>query len=354
MQPCGVMDVSYRQTMAIIRTRSQWVGLCVLFAFLIVAGRIFPSEIVDVMNMMFILIVAAHGLNILTGYCGQISVGHAAFKGVGAYAAAMVIVQLGWNHWVALPVAALTAGLVGIIFGLPSLRLRGFYLAMSTLAAQFILTTCFLFAMPGIVGGISGITVPFLKVGNFSFRTPENLYYILMPMCVIFTIVAKNLARSRMGRAFVAVRDNEAAAEIMGINPFGAKLRAFFIGCLFAGVAGWMKVCYDGCVRPDIYPLIASIWLLGIIIIGGMGTTIGPIFGVILIRLLDEMMLMVSPFVGSFFPPEMAVQMGAGLSLIVFAAVVMFFLIFEPRGLAHMWEVFSGRISHWPFKYAPR
>ena len=354
MRPCGIMDVNYRQTAAIMRTRSQWVGLGVLFAFLIAAGRIFPSEVVDMMNMMTILIVAAHGLNILTGYCGQISVGHAAFKGVGAYAAAMVIVRLGWNHWVALPVAALTAGLVGIIFGLPSLRLRGFYLAMSTLAAQFILTTCFLFAMPGIVGGISGITVPFASVGDFSFRPPENLYYLLMPICVIMTTVARNVARSRLGRAFVAVRDNEAAAEIMGINPFGAKLRAFFLGCLFAGIAGWMKVFYDGCVRPDIYPLMSSIWLLGIIIIGGMGTTIGPILGVILIRLLDEMVLMASPLIGSFFPPAISIQMGAGLGLIAFAVVVMIFLIFEPRGLAHLWEVLRGRMRHWPFKYELR
>lgn len=354
MRACGVMDVHYRQTNAILRTRSQWVKFGVLFAFLIAAGRVFPPEVVDMMNMMSILVVAAHGLNILTGYCGQISVGHAAFKGVGAYAAAMVIVKLGWSHWAALPVAALAAGLVGLIFGLPSLRLKGFYLAMSTLAAQFILTTCFLFAMPGLVGGTSGITVPFASIGAFSFRTPENLYYILIPLCIIMTVVAKNLARSRLGRAFVAVRDNEAAAEIMGINPFTTKLRAFFLGCLIAGVAGWMRVLYDGCVRPDIYPLMNSIWLLGIIIIGGMGTTVGPILGVILIRLLDEMVLIISPFIGSFFPPQIAIQMGAGLGLIAFAAVVILFLIFLPRGLAHQWELLMGRIRHWPFKYEIR
>ncbi|NVM27058.1 MAG: branched-chain amino acid ABC transporter permease, partial [Desulfobacterales bacterium] len=162
------MDVNYRQSGALVRTRSQWIVLGVLFTFLVVAGRTLPSEMLDVMNMMFISIVAAHGLNILTGYCGQVSVGHAAFKGVGAYSAAMAIVLLGLNHWVALPVAAFAAGGAGLLFGLPSLRLRGFYLAMSTLAAQFILTTVFIFAMPGIVGGISGITVPFPAIGGFS------------------------------------------------------------------------------------------------------------------------------------------------------------------------------------------
>ena len=353
MRPCGIMDVNYRQTTAMVRTRFQWLAIGVLLAFLVVAGRLFPPEIVDVMNMICIGIVSAHGLNILTGYCGQISIGHAAFKGVGAYTAAILIVQVGWNHWVALPFAAIGAGLVGVIFGLPSLRLSGFYLAMSTLAAQFILTTAFLFAMPGIVGGISGITVPFLTIGDFSFRVPENLYYLLMPICVVMTIVARNLARSRLGRAFVAVRDNEPAAEIMGVNLFAYKLRAFFLGCLFAGVAGWMRVSYDGCVRPDIYPLMASIWVLGIIIIGGMGTTIGPIFGVIFVRLLNEMALWASPFIGAFFPPAMAVQMGAGLSLIAFAVAVIAFLIFEPRGLAHLWEVSKERMRHWPFKYAP-
>lgn len=353
MKPCGIMDVNYRQNMAIMRTRSQWVTIGVLFAFLIVAGRVLPPEILDVMNMIFISVVAAHGLNILTGYCGQISIGHAAFKGTGAYTAAILIVRLGWNHWVALPFAAIGAGLMGVLFGLPALRLRGFYLAMSTLAAQFILTTVFLFALPGVVGGISGITVPFLTIGDFSFRPPENLYYLLMPICVVMTLFARNLARSRMGRAFVAVRDNEAAAEIMGVNPFAYKLRAFFLGCLFAGVAGWMRVSYDGCVRPDIYPLLASIWLLGIIIIGGMGTTIGPIFGVIFVRLLNELALISSPWLGGFFRPEIAVQMGAGLGLVVFALAVILFLVFEPRGLAHLWEVSKERMGHWPFKYAP-
>ena len=351
MRPCGIMDVNYRQSMAMLRTRSQWLVMGVLFAFLIVAGRVLPSEIVDVMNMMFVTIVAAHGLNILTGYCGQISVGHAAFKGVGAYTTAMLIVRLGWNHWVSLPVAALAAGGAGVAFGLPALRLRGFYLAMSTLAAQFILTTIFLFAMPGIVGGISGITVPFPSVGGVSFRVSENLYYLLMPTCVIMTIIARNIIRSRLGRAFVAVRDNEVAAEIMGINPFGYKLRAFFIGCLFAGVAGWMRVLYDGCVRPDIYPLMSSIWILGTIIIGGLGTTIGPILGVILVRALNEMVLMLSPFIGGFFPIQIATQMGAGLGLVVMAVVDIAFLIFQPRGLAHLWEVLGARLRHWPFKY---
>jgi branched-chain amino acid transport system permease protein len=351
MRPCGVMDVNYRQSLAMLRTRSQWIGIGVLFTFLCVAGRVLPPEIVDVINMMFVTIVAAHGLNILTGYCGQISVGHAAFKGVGAYTTAMLVVRLGWNHWVALPVAALAAGGAGVGFGLPALRLRGFYLAMSTLAAQFILTTCFLFAMPGIVGGISGITVPFASIGGVSFRVSQNLYYLLMPTCVIMTVVARNIIRSRLGRAFVAVRDNEVAAEIMGINPFGYKLRAFFIGCLFAGVAGWMRVLYDGCVRPDIYPLMTSIWLLGTIIIGGLGTTIGPILGVILVRALNEMVLMLSPFIGSFFPIQIATQMGAGLGLVVMAVVVIAFLVFEPRGLAHLWEVLGARLRHWPFKY---
>lgn len=353
MRPCGVMDVSYRQTTALARTRPQWLALGGLFGFLIVAGRVLPPEALDVFNMMFVTIVAAHGLNILTGYAGQISIAHAAFKGTGAYAAAMVITLLGWNHWVALPVAAFTAGGVGVLFGLPSLRLKGFYLAMSTLAAQFILTTIFVFAMPGIVGGISGVTVPFPSIGDFSFRPPENLYYLLMPTCVFMTFLARNIIRSRLGRAFVAVRDNELAGEIMGINPFGYKLRAFFIGCLFAGVGGWMRVLYDGCVRPDIYPLMSSIWLLGIIIVGGMGTLMGPILGVILVRLLNEMVLVGSPLIGSFFPIEIAIQMGSGLGSIVFAVVVICFLIFQPRGLAHLVKVLGQRLGHWPFKYEP-
>ncbi|HEX76575.1 MAG TPA: branched-chain amino acid ABC transporter permease [Dehalococcoidia bacterium] len=352
-RPAGTKDVDYAQSMAILRTRFEWVMLIAFLIFLAVVPRIFSPETVDIINVMAIWVVGAHGLNLLTGYAGQISIGHAAFIGVGAYSTAVLILQLGLNHWWALLLAPIMTGLVGMVFGLPSLRLKGFYLAMATLAAQFILTTAFLFAMPGIVGGISGLTVPFPEIGGMSFRVPENLYYLLMPTAVLMTFFAKNIARSRLGRAFVAVRDNDLAAEIMGISLFGYKLRAFFVGCLFAGVAGWMRVCYDGCVRPDIYPLMDSIWYLGVIIIGGMGSTMGAIFGAIFVRLLHEMVLVASPALGSFFPPEIAGQLGSGLGLVVFGVVVALFLIFEPRGITHTWEILKGRIRHWPFVFAP-
>ena len=352
-RPSGIKDVNYAQSMAIMRTRFQWVVLIAFLVFLVIVPRIFPSDIVQTLNLIFIWIVGAHGLNLLTGYAGQISLGHAAFIGTGAYLSAILILQLGLNHWVALPIAAIGTGLVGVFFGLPSLRLKELYLAMATIAAQFILTTAFLFALPGIVGGVSGLTVPFPEIGETTFRIPENLYYLFMPLTVLMTFFAKNIARSKLGRAFVAIRDNDLAAEVMGINLFGYKLRAFFIGCTFAGVAGWMRLVYDGCVRPDIYPLMDSIWFLGVIIIGGMGSTMGAIFGAVFVRLLYEGTLVMGPMVGGLVPPEMAAGVGSGLGLVVFGVVVILFLVFEPRGIAHTWEILKGRVRHWPFVFAP-
>ena len=198
----------------------QWITLGLFLLFLLLLPKFFPSRyLLNVINIIMIMTISIHGLNILTGFAGQISVGHAAFMGVGAYACASFMTLWGLNFLVCLPLSGLTAGLVGILFGLPSLRLKGFYLAMATIAAQFIITSFFFHFKPEIFRRVPGHEhCSPLQLGGIVFDNQESLYYLIMPVAVLMTFFAQNLVRSRMGRAFVAIRDNDLAAEIMGIS----------------------------------------------------------------------------------------------------------------------------------------
>lgn len=351
-RPAGIFDVRYEQDIAVVRTMPQWITLGLFLIFLVVLPQLFPGRyFLNIINIIMIMTISVHGLNILTGFAGQISAGHAAFMGVGAYACASFMTFWGLSFWLSLPLAGFTAGLVGILFGLPSLRVKGFYLAMATIAAQFIITAFFLHYKPEIFGGGVGMSLEPVRLGTIVFDNQYNLYYLIMPFAVIMTYLAQNIVRSRMGRAFVAIRDNDLAAEIMGISLFAYKLRAFFIGCFFAGISGSLYIAFMQTIRPDQYSLMDSIWMLGIIIIGGMGSILGGILGTIFLKLLDESVLVLTPFLGNVLPRELASRISASMALVVFGLVVVLFLILEPRGLAHQWEILKGRFRHWPFTY---
>lgn len=352
-RPAGVYDVRYEQDIAVIRTIPQWITLGLFLVFLCLLPQLpFSSRyLLNVVNIILIMIIAIHGLNILTGFAGLISVGHSAFMGVGAYACASFMLWFDLSIWIALPLSGLTAGLVGILFGLPSLRLKGFYLAMATIAAQFIIRSFFFHFKPEIFGGSTGMSLKPVSTFGFVFDTQEKIYYLVMPITVIMTYFAVNLIRSRMGRAFVEIRDNDLSAEIMGISLFSYKLRAFFVSCFFAGIAGCLYIVFMRTIRPDQYTLMDSIWMLGILIIGGLGSVLGGILGTIFVKVLDEVVLVLTPFLGGILPSEYASRISASLGLVVFGLVVVLFLILEPRGLAHRWEILKNRFRHWPFTY---
>ena len=263
MRPCGTYDESYAQDMAIVRTRLQWIlligGLIFLFSLPLFAG----GRWLNLLNLIGISLIAVHGLNILTGYCGQISLGQAAFMAVGAYTSGVLTAKLGFSFWAALPCAALSAGIVGLIFGLPSLRVKGFYLAMATLAAQFIIPSLISHPLEGITEGIHTLIVPPPKVGGIVCTSPQSMFYIIIPIAVVMTFFAKNLVRTGVGRAFVAIRDNDLAAEVQGVNVFGYKLLAFFICSAYAGVAGSLWAHWMRAINPDHFSLMDSIWYVG-------------------------------------------------------------------------------------------
>lgn len=350
MRPCGTFDRSYAQDMAIIRTRLQWIILIVGLVLLFSAPLFASGRWLNLLNLIGISVIAVHGLNILTGYCGQISLGQAAFMAVGAYTSGVLTAKLGFSFWAALPCAAVSAGIVGLIFGLPSLRVKGFYLAMATLAAQFIIPTLLVNLLGPITGGVLTLRVPPPEIGGIICRTPESMFYIIIPIAVLMTFFAKNLVRTGVGRAFIAIRDNELAAEVQGVNVFGYKLLAFFICSVYAGVAGCLWAHWMRAINPEHFTLMNSIWYVGMVIVGGMGSTAGAVFGTVFLRILDEFTKTLGMSLAMTFP-AWAAFVQATLTQIVYGLVIILFIIFEPRGLAHRWEIFKASYRLRPFPY---
>jgi branched-chain amino acid transport system permease protein len=341
----GTFHENYRQDMAIFRTKLQWGILFVLLIVLLTCPLFLSDRMLTLLTMIGIAIISVHGLNILTGYCGQISIGHVGFMAVGAYVSAVLTTKLGWSFWTALPCAALAAGIVGLIFGLPSLKIKGFYLIMATIAAHFIIIW-FILQLQNITGGADGLAVSKPKIGSLVLKSKTNYFYLVMTFTALATLLAKNIVRTRAGRAFVAIRDNDLAAEVMGISLWSYKLQAFFIGCVYAGVAGVLLVHYYGFASVDQFPFMDSVWYLGMLIVGGSNVT-GPILGAISLKLLDELVTIVGPVLSA----AIAAQAAAAMGLITRGLVIILFLIFEPRGLDHRWGMIKAYFRLWPFSH---
>ena len=335
---------NYGQDMAILRTRLQWGIFLAFLAMLFSCPPFLSDRILTILTMTGIAVISVHGLSILTGYCGQISIGHVGFMAVGAYVSAILTAKFGWPFLLALPCAGLAAGVAGLIFGLPSLKIKGFYLIMATIAAHFIIIWLIL-QLRSLTGGADGFNVPKPRIGSFVFSSKSSYYYLVIVIACMATYAAVNITRTRAGRAFVAIRDNDLAAEVMGINLWSYKLQAFFIGCVYAGVAGSLTVHYFAFASVDQFPFIDSVWYLGMLIVGGMGSITGGILGAVALKLLDELVTVVGPVLSA----AVAAQAAAALALIVRGLVIMIFLIFEPRGLVHGWEMVKHYYKLWPF-----
>lgn len=347
--PCGIRNYTYDTDMAIMRTKTQWVLFIVFIIALFTIPLYFGNYWLSVFNLIGITLIAAIGLNILVGYCGQLSIGHAGFIAVGAYTAAILTNRFELPFLVGLISAGVTSGIIGLIFGLPSVRVKGFYLAITTIAAQFIIL--WVINHWGLTGGMVGIKVPYASIAGFEFSSRSSQYYLVIVIAVLCVFFAKNLTRTKVGRAFIAIRDNDLAAEVMGINLLYYKLLAFFIGCFFAGIAGALLAhCYYSMLLGEYFSFTESILYVGMIIIGGLGTGLGPILGVVFIRLLHQILTVeVIPLLESteILPAGFA----SGLTPMLFGLVIVLFLILEPRGLAHRWSLFKASYRLWPFSY---
>lgn len=335
--------------MAIVRTKTHWVMMLGFLVLLFMLPLFLGTYWLGVVSRIGITLIAVVGLNILIGYCGQLSIGHMGFMAVGAYTSAILTTRFELPFLVGLISGGIVAGIIGVIFGLPSIRVKGFYLAISTIAAQFIIM--WVISQWGWTGGQLGMTVPFAEIGGFIFKSGASQFYLIIGITVLCVFFAKNLARTKVGRAFIAIRDNDLAAEVMGINLTYYKLLAFFIGCFFAGIAGSLLAHFDLSLTPETFSFRESILYVGIIVIGGLGTSIGPIFGTVFIRMLQQVLTInVVPFLEkslTMFPSGFA----TGVTPMVFGLVIVLFLILEPRGLAHRWNLFKSSYRLWPFSY---
>ncbi len=348
--PCGTRNYSYAEDMAIVRTKTQWVLLIALLVLLFTGPLFLGNFWLNKINLIGITLIAATGLNILVGYCGQLSIGQVGFIAVGAYTSAILSNKLGLPFPVTFLLAGLMAGVIGLLFAIPSVRVKGFYLAITSIAAQFIIVWI-ISKWTALTGGSSGITVATdASIGGLIFNSQKSFFYLIMGVAVICIFLAKNLARTRVGRAFIAIRDNDLAAEVMGINLFYYKMLAFFIGCFLAGIAGSLMAYWSVSISPESFSFSDSILYVGMIIIGGLGTTLGPILGVVLIRLLQVGVIQATPWLQSALP-GMPNGFATGITPMLFGLIVVLFLIFEPRGLAHRWNLFKSSYRLWPFSY---
>lgn len=299
------------------------------------------------MTEVGIAIIACHGLNILTGFTGQISLGHAAFVGVGAYTCS-ILIQHGVPFIIALPMAGVMAALVGMIFGIPSLRLRGLYLAIATIAAQFIIEFT-IRRWDSLTGGVEGMFVEPGTLGPFHFDNRLQLYYLTFVLAVVATIIIKNIVRARSGRAFVAIRDRYLAAEVIGVHVFKYRLMSFAVSSFFAGIAGALLAQYLEVITHESFTIHQSIDYLAMCIIGGLGHVLGGIYGVGFWFILERILEVVTTNLNTAFPDH--ITWFVSIKEIVFGCVIVLFLIFEPDGLAARWRTIRAYWKLWPFSY---
>src|SRR3989449_2206276 len=344
----GDFRVTYASDERIFETRLPIVALVGLLAALALVPLVAGTYWLDVLNRIGIAIIGAIGLNILVGFTGQISIGHAAFLAVGAYATAILETKAGLPFYLAIPVAALLTSVFGLVFGIPSLRLKGLYLAIATLAAHFI-TTYVIIHWEGMTNGVLGFMVPPATVFGLPLDSDARIFYLIFALVVPATLFTKNLFRTKVGRAFIAIRDRDVAASVMGVSLFKYKLLAFLISSFYAGVAGGLMAHHSRILFPDAFTLLVAIDYLAMIIIGGMGSILGSILGAVFMPLLPEVLKLTATSLTSVYPQGFGLI--ASARDIVFGLAVIFFLMYEPQGLARIWVRVRSFWQLWPYAY---
>jgi branched-chain amino acid transport system permease protein len=350
---CGVLKTTYEADMALYPLPiARWTVAVVAVFFFAILPLSVHEYYLSIVNLISISVVGALGLNILVGYTGQISIGHGAFMSVGAYTAANLAVRLGWPFWLSLPAGGLMAAAVGVIVGIPSLRIKGIYLAIATLAAQFIIEWT-INHVTWISGGAqASINVPRPDLFGFTIASQREMYFFLLVFVVLAVVGTMNLVRSRVGRAFIAIRDHDIAAEIIGINIFRYKLEAFALSSFYAGVTGVLYTYYLGIANYEQFQIVTSIDYLAMIIIGGLGSVLGSIFGAIFVTLMPILLRYATEGLGTLaFGGRDVANLVVNVRLICFGGLIIFFLVVEPEGLNRLWRNIRNYFRIWPFAY---
>jgi len=352
----GQFRSSYAEDQQIFPIRQDRIAFAVLLvvAFLIVPVVANQYWLSALLIPFLIYALAALGLNILTGYAGQLSLGTAAFMAVGAFMSYNFELRIpGMPILVSFALAGVCAAAVGIVFGLPSLRIKGFYLAVATLACQFfVLWALTRFGWFSNYSTSGVITAQKIVIFGYAFESTQSKYLLTLAIVTVMALAAKNLMRTGTGRSFMAVRDMDVAAEVIGIPIMKTKLLAFAISSFYCGVAGALYAyCYLGTVEPEAFNLDLSFRILFMIILGGVGSILGSFLGAAFITLLPIFLNVGSKAIEEALGIEVSHAMVSNLELMIFGALIVFFLIIEPHGLARLWQIAKEKLRLWPFPH---
>jgi branched-chain amino acid transport system permease protein len=340
----GVFKTSYAADAALQRLPVARYAMVVfvLCMYLVVPLLATPYQMY-VLDTILVASIGALGLNLLTGYAGQISVGHGGFLGIGAFTSAILVSRVGIPFWCSVPAAGAVTALVGLIFGIPSVRIKGLYLAMATLAAQVIID--WVLSRP-LIAGSGSVPAPRPQ----ALQDDRAYYFVLLSVCVVAVLVAENLVRTRIGRAMIALRDQDITASVIGVNVTRYKLLAFGVSSFYAGIAGALLGHLGGAVSFEQFQIDVSIQYLAMIVIGGLGSIPGSIFGAVFITLLPIVLRSIVDAFRAVLPGNSAILLSS-VQFFFFGSVIVAFMVWEPQGLARIWRNVKDYFRLWPFSY---
>ena len=360
--PCGDYHQNYFQDQAwfqtkFIKGKMILLALC-LFVFI---PWLADDYGLSVCNTIGYTILGALGVQLLIGFCGQVTLGHAAFIAVGAYTSTLLILEFPWPKFLidlglaypfSIIIAGLVAGLWSVLFGLPSAKVKGFYLILTTMAAQFITVDFIITQYVAQLGGRGqAFSLPpgTIKIGPWIIDNDLKVYFMMIVLVIICVTGMANLLRSRAGRAWVAIRDNDISAEVMGINVIKYKLLAFFVAGFIGGIAGACWISNLAAISPEHFPWFWSLWLVGVILIGGVGSIHGAIFGsIFMVVVIEALQLAILPLADTY--PKLLMDF-LFIKEAAFGLAICAFMIFEPNGLAYRWWQIKNYFNLWPFSY---
>lgn len=352
LKPCGDFKRNYFEDEAVFQTKFIKLSVGLLLLLLVLMPFVMNEYVLYLMNLVFITIIGAHGINLLVGYTGQVSIGHGAFIGVGAYTVSILSGRyLQLPIWVALPCAGFVTAGIGGIYGVPSLRLKGFYLAMSTLAGQFVLEYLFQ-NLEGLTGGYEGCFIESPSLFGVSFDNSTKFYYLTLFITILATICITNIMRTRVGRAFIAIKDHDNASKMIGININKYKIMSFIISSFYAGITGGLIAYYFKFVHPGMFTIHLSIEYLAMIIVGGLGSILGSIYGAIFIVVFPEVLAHMFSLVGKYLPRLAEYpSLFPASRMIIFGLAIVIFMTREDMGIAKIWKNIKTYWKLWPFSY---
>lgn len=349
-RPGPFLRTSYLESNEVLPRPYQKALVIIAVGLLLLPPVLISSFYVHLMNTVLLAVIAVVGLNLLTGYCGQISLGHAAFLAIGAYTT-VILTRMGLPFLAVVPAAGVAGAVSGFIVGLPSLRFRGIYLAISTLAMHFAVVYLVTAYQSGIGSSASGgINLSDPIIFGYELSDDRVWYYFLFGCAALSVIFAINLVRTRVGRAWMAIRDRDIAAEALGINVSWYKLLAFMTSSALASIAGCLAAYYQNVVTAEAYTIDLAVTYLAMVIVGGTGSVLGAIFGAIFITLLPygiDFLFEFAPSSWRFGGRIFGVQHG------MIGIFIILFLIFEPKGLVEIWRRIETYFERWPFRYRP-